>query len=298
MGFKIFSNFRDAEKDPLFQHLRDNFGDKPITFFYDYPPTNNSELNINPYNFLFVHEPNEFFGIHDWAITNHSAFTGIFTWSEKVLTNCPNSILFTYGDASVGIPFSDSLEKKQPNFEVSFLCGTKKAVEGHKLRHKVLSLGDNIQIPKKWFHVLEDYDWETNTRPGYTEYSKDLSHIPEGEDLVGFGRRILFKESMFNVVIENVKHNNWYNKIGDNFLTKTVPLYWGCPNIGEFGYDERGIIRFDTETELLNIINNLTPEVYYEMKPYIDHNYELARKDTLILNINHFFNQLTQLNNL
>ena len=68
---------------------------------------------------------------------------------------------------------------------------------------------------------------------------------------------------MFNVVIENVKQNNWYNKIGDNFLSKTLPIYWGCPNISEFGYDQRGIINFNNEKELLDIVNNLTPEVIF-----------------------------------
>jgi hypothetical protein len=86
---------------------------------------------------------------------------------------------------------------------------------------------------------------------------------------------------MFNIVIENVKHINWYNKIGDNFLSKTVPIYWGCNNIEDFGYDERGIIRFNNENELLEILNLLTPEMYFQMKPYIDYNCEIAKLDNL-----------------
>jgi hypothetical protein len=295
---KIFANFRNPDKDPLFDCIRDNFSDKPITLFYDIFPKNQSELALNPYNFLFIHEPNEFFGLHKKAIEYQSLFTGIFTWNDLVINSCSNSILFTYSDNSISSQFSDSLINKSPKFEVSFLCGTKNMVEGHELRHKVLSLEKDIKIPKKWFHVLDDYDWETNTRPGYAEYSKDLSHIPEGEDLLGYGRRILFKESMFNVVIENVNYNNWYNKIGDNFLTKTIPLYWGCPNIKEFGYDERGIIRFSNETELLQILNSLTPKSYYDMKPYIDHNYKLAKADSLQNNITNFFTELINTNNI
>jgi hypothetical protein len=103
---------------------------------------------------------------------------------------------------------------------------------------------------------------------------------------------------MFTVVIENVKYNNWYNKIGDAFVTKTVPLYWGCPNISEFGYDERGIIRFNTKEELLDIINNLTPEKYNEMLLFIEYNYELALQDTFENNISQFFDSFFELNNL
>lgn len=295
---KIFSNFRDADLDPFMLYIKEKYKNKPITFWYDKFPENIDQLNINPHNFLFLHEPNEFFGLHTHAISNQSLFTGIFSWNDLILDSCSNSILFTYSDNSVGFKFSDSLSSKSPKFEVSFLCGTKNMVEGHKLRHKVLTLEKDIKIPKKWFHVLDDYDWETNTRPGYKEYSKDLSHIPKGEDLIGYGRRILFKESMFNVVIENVNYNNWYNKIGDNFLTKTVPIYWGCPNIEKFGYDERGIIRFSNEKELLQILNSLTPEDYYNMKSYIDYNYELARQDSFYNNITTFFTELINTNNL
>ena len=103
---------------------------------------------------------------------------------------------------------------------------------------------------------------------------------------------------MFNVVIENVKQNNWYNKIGDNFLSKTLPIYWGCPNISEFGYDQRGIINFNNEKELLDIVNNLTPELYSELKPYIDHNYEVAKLDEFYTKISTFFDQFFQLNKL
>ena len=103
---------------------------------------------------------------------------------------------------------------------------------------------------------------------------------------------------MFNVVVENVIYNNWYNKIGDNFITKTVPIYWGCPNISEFGYNERGIIRFETSEQLLEIINNLSPEKYYEMLPYINHNYELVKSDTFKNNMVNFLDEFIKLNNI
>ena len=103
---------------------------------------------------------------------------------------------------------------------------------------------------------------------------------------------------MFNIVIENVKHRNWYNKIGDNFLTKTVPIYWGCPNISDFGYDENGILRFETAEQLVDIVNNLTPETYNSMKPYIDYNCEVAKLDNLEHRITQFFNSFILLNKL
>jgi hypothetical protein len=292
----IQANFRDSNTDPYLLYLKDKYKDKPITFWYDKLPSSQIELNQNPYNFLFLHEPNEFFNFHTRAIQMHPGFTAILTWNDDLINNLSNAINFTYAGQTLDNDYVNSISKKE--FNISFLCGTKTLVEGHHLRHEVHSLESEIKIPKKWFYVLEDYDHKTNTRPGYTEYSKDLSHIPAGVDPISYGRRVLFDDSMFTVVIENVKYNNWYNKIGDAFVTKTIPLYWGCPNISEFGYDERGIIRFNTKEELLEIINNLTPETYYEMLPYIRHNYNLAIRDTFENNISQFFDEFFELNNI
>lgn len=293
---KIFANFRDPIKDPFLSLIKNKYGDKPITFWYDKLPESPNDFNLNPYNFLFLHEPNEFFGMHSYALKYKEAFDVILTWNDLLLNNCKNAVNFTYNGQTLDRDYLNIPKDKK--FNVSFLCGNKNLVEGHKLRHEVYSLNEKINIPKKWYYVLDDYDKENNVRPGYAEYSKDISHIPEGVDPIGFGRRSLFDDSMFNVVIENVKYNNWYNKIGDNFLTKTIPIYWGCPNISEFGYDERGIIRFDTQEELLNILNNLSPKIYFDKAPYLEHNYQLALNDTIENNIQHFFDQFFNLNQI
>lgn len=293
---KIFSNFRDSNTDPYLIFIQQKYKDKPITFWYDRFPEDIEQLLINPYNFLFLHEPNEFFGLHSKAIQLKDYFSCILTWNEKVINICDNAVEFTYSGQTLDNDYVKSTNKKE--FNISFLCGTKNLVEGHKLRHEIYSLESKIKIPKKWFYVLEDYDLETNTRPGYAGYSKDLSYIPENIDPIGYGRRVLFDNSMFNVVIENVNYNNWYNKIGDNFATKTVPIYWGCPNLSKFGYDEKGIIRFNTKEELLDIINNLTPEQYYKMLPSVEYNYSLVNIDTFENNISQFFDQFIELNNI
>jgi hypothetical protein len=104
---------------------------------------------------------------------------------------------------------------------------------------------------------------------------------------------------MFHIAVENVKIDNWYTeKIAQSFATKTVPIYWGCPNIKELGYDERGIIRFNSEEELIRIINNLTPEDYYSRLPYIEHNYQVAMEDTFRNKLSSFLDQIKLTNNL
>jgi len=297
---KIFANFINEK---YFNFLYEKYEDKPITIFMDRFPQTIEESNLNPYTILVINEPGELFNMNykDYIEPLSNSFSIVLTWNEDILNSCPNSILF---NANTMPDFADkeyinSFKTKQKEFEVSFLCGVKNISQGHKLRQEIFQLENEIIIPKKWFKVLDDFDHETGVRPGYNEYSKDLSHIPEGEYPEHYGKRILFDNSMFNIAVENTKHNNFYTeKITQPFSTKTIPIYWGCPNIDDLGYDERGIIRFDTVEELKHIINNLTPETYYEMEPYVNYNYEVSLQDTVKNNYINFFDELIKENNL
>ena len=81
---------------------------------------------------------------------------------------------------------------------------------------------------------------------------------------------------MFHIAVENTKHNNYFTeKIIDAFLTKTLPIYWGCPNIDKY-FNKDGILTFETEEELFNIVNNLTPEFYFSKLETIIKNYHTA----------------------
>ena len=81
---------------------------------------------------------------------------------------------------------------------------------------------------------------------------------------------------MFHLSIENVQYDNWFTeKIVDAFLSKTVPIYWGCPNIENF-FDKRGIYTFSSKEELLHLINSLTEDDYNSKLEYIKSNYNSA----------------------
>ena len=215
---------------------------KPITIFYDYAVQDINQLKENPYNILFINEPNEYFGLHDWALQNGQYFNIILTWNEEILKRYPeNSLLFPFAP---GNPNWSDEYKENKNFEVSFLCGSKNLVEGHHLRHRIYSLEDTIQIPK---HFIYTSPWD--------------------------GGKDRCWKSMYHIAIENVKHNNWFTeKLMDCFLSKTIPLYWGTSNIDTY-FNTNGIIKFNNELELIDIINNLTPEYYESKRKYIEENY-------------------------
>jgi len=242
----IKSNFIDANVYKYYLEADPNLKDKPISIFNDYTPTI-EELSINPYNFLIINEPNELFGLHDWAIYNAKLFSGILTWSEKILTQCENSVLMPFGMSFLHENNRyEVLSQFTKQLEVSYLCGAKQITLGHKLRHKIFNLKDQIKIPSKWYYTTEE------------------------------PKEICFHNSMFHIAIENSQNKNFFTeKIVDAFLSKTIPIYWGCPNIGEF-FDINGIYTFSSEEDLLSLINSLTEEDYINKKESIENNYQLA----------------------
>tara|TARA_Y100001937_G_C6845710_1_gene209807 strand:- start:209 stop:451 length:243 start_codon:yes stop_codon:yes gene_type:complete len=57
----------------------------------------------------------------------------------------------------------------------------------------------------------------------------------------------------------------------------TVPIFWGCPNIGEY-FDEKGILSFETNEELEQILSDLSYEKYNKLMPHIKNNFEISKK--------------------
>lgn len=302
---KFYSNFISQEYYEKRLGSVEFLKDKPITLFNDYPPKSLNQLSENPINILLVNEPNEFFGIHDWAIQNNHLFNVILTWSRRVLDNCENAVLFHHGSKNIDLEYCKqwlnthisegaiSAANQGKLFEVSFLRGILNKIEGHHLRYKIFDKESEIKIPHKWWPVLSDFNYETNNRPVGEA-------LPNGNPPEGEGKKEVWnRNSMFHVAVENSQHKNYFtDKIVDCFCTKTIPIYWGAPNIGEF-YDPKGIIQFKDEVDLVKILNKLTPEDYYSRLEAIENNYQWALKDSnFFQRLEDWLKQLCETNNL
>lgn len=244
----IKSNFIPSEIFGRFLLNDSILKDKPITIFNDYTPIL-EELQINPYNILILNEPNELFGLHDWAIVNKDVFSCILTWSQSVLDKCDNALLFPFGMSSMWETpnLYNNIDLKNKQLKIFFVCGPKNQTEGHEMRHKIYSQKNKIKIFHEWIFSCPIEEKNKN-----------------------------FNDCMFHVAVENTKQLNLFTeKIIDTFLTRTIPIYRGCSNIDNF-FDERGIIKFDNENELIEIINSLTEKDYWDRKEFIEYNYQKA----------------------
>jgi hypothetical protein len=91
------------------------------------------------------------------------------------------------------------------------------------------------------------------------------------------------RDYRFSIVIENQMIPGWHTeKILDCFMTGTIPVYYGDPNIGNY-YDTNGILRLEDVFGSLNPndwdldnINRLNSDLYDQMKESAVHNFEVA----------------------
>jgi hypothetical protein len=75
---------------------------------------------------------------------------------------------------------------------------------------------------------------------------------------------------MFSIIIENSKEDYMFTeKLIDCFLTGTIPIYYGCPSIGLF-FNDKGILHFNNYKECIDILKNISSELYYSYMKYIE----------------------------
>ena len=245
---KLFINHLDTKIiESKLQHLKDI----EFSLFVDSVPEDNDSLS--PINILVLQEPNEYFGLHDWAIQNKDLFSFILTWDDKILNNCPNAIFLPFGHTWFKPEQYQKNHTKQ--FQISHLCGKLLKTYGQSIRHEILARKSEIKIPTKFFDVYGD-------RHNIDTARKD--------------KEFIFGDSMFGIAIENTSHNGYFTeKILDLFLLKTIPIYWGCSNIDTF-FNKDGIIKFDNADDFIYISNKLTEKDYSSRKDIIECNYQLA----------------------
>lgn len=198
--------------------------------------------------FLYSEPPEIIYGIDEYCRVHYRAYDYILTWDESILNDIPNARELIYIDPWI----TDEFVENKKEFKVTFLRGNKNYAPGHKLRLFVFMEDDKITIPHEFYSTM-DFD----------RHKREIN---------------LFSDSQYNIAIENSVHNNYFTeKILDCFLTKTIPVYYGCPNIGKW-FDSNGIIRVYSIDNLCKKINSLDENYYEEHYSSVEKNFEIARE--------------------
>lgn len=201
-------------------------------------------------------EPEIINNITEQIITYHNYFDRIYSYDDRVILNCKNSEKFEFGSCWINTDKNLNLCYHKKNyyntyntkkkFKLSFIKTDKNELPGHKFRNNII---DILNKPRNF----ELY------YPNFLE-----NKIP------------LFYDSSFHISIENSQYKNYFTeKIIDCFMSYTIPIYWGCPNIGDF-FNMDGILFFNNELELIKILDNLNEFDYTKRIKAIEENYKIA----------------------
>lgn len=245
---KIKSNFLNPK---IFEEKLKYLNHIDFSLFIEDIPSSQEELS--PINIITLHEPNEYFNKHDWVLKNKDLFNIILTWNDKILNNCEQAMFLPFGHTWFTPDQYEKEHKKE--FKIAHLRGNLLKSYGHQMRWEILDRKNEIKIPTKFFETYGD------------RHNIERAKIDKEE---------VFGDSMFGIAIENFAHRGFFTeKILDCFLLKTIPIYWGCSNIGDF-FNKEGIITFEQPDDFIHIANQLTEDYYYSKKEIIEENYQLA----------------------
>ncbi|MFD3190219.1 glycosyltransferase family 10 domain-containing protein [Sedimentitalea sp. HM32M-2] len=187
---------------------------------------------------MMVVEPNIMHGHHLRLLrATHRRFFRVFSYDRDFLARIPNGIFLPYGTTWVPDWRDLSIEKTA---HMSLIASAKRDHPGHKLRHAMVE-----------FVQQQRLDVQVMGR-GYTPFDR------KSDGLAPF---------RYSIVIENVQQPNYFSeKLIDAILCETVPIYWGCPNIGEF-IDTSAMILCDSEARMQDAIRAASVEDYQRRLP-------------------------------
>ena len=280
----IDADLSQNEKDPKIRFL-----DLKVDLRFDIPVKvwidcfEGAQRSSTCFQCLFLLEPDIITNASLQASKKIDRFDAVFAHDPRILRALPRqkTYLFEHGGTWI-LPekiTSHSLDKKLESGCVSFVCGGKRKTRGHRLRHEIWKLQTSIKRSRRKFYISGAFGHGVPRIEGDDTLILDAK--PEA-------KCVLFEDDIaFHVCIENVRQKNYFSeKLLDCFLTHTIPLYWGCPNIDSY-FDVRGMILLGKNSsnvakETIETINNLlstSPKVLrMKMKDAIEENFQRAKQ--------------------
>jgi len=235
-------------------------------------PENTVIVQDNPFHIeqnknivLIMHEPEIIAHLRYPTIQNMDRFYRVYTCDEEILTRFPEKSR-RYLGGSGSWARDENLASSPKEFKISSITGTKcfPGVSGHAFRQH-LYFNQNLFPPNCIFF-----------RSGAGEPLPEIANNPiipykhEGDWVSG--KEVIFDGFQFSIVIENTQQKNFFTeKILDCLIFRSIPIYWGCPNIGEF-FDTTGWIFFNNISDLLSKLNLLDSDYYEKYAEVIEKN--------------------------
>jgi len=196
------------------------------------------------------------------VIQNRDRYDMILTHDEEIIKACPNARLCVYGTTWIPRRVYENIDVTTKQPKISNITGWKEMTPAHIFRKQLYMNQLHIPLPITWFR------------------SSNGQLLPpiQTNPIVYDDKNVLFSEYQFSLVIENCRQPNYFTeKLMDCLVTKTIPIYYGCSNIGRY-FDTRGWIILET-TNPDELVQKATvlPD-YTQYLEIIESNYKTAQK--------------------
>jgi hypothetical protein len=173
-------------------------------------------------------------------------FDLIVTHDKQTLQRYTNAVFAPFGGSWA--EEKDIFNNWSKSKLISCIASKKIDTHGHLLRHRLISL-----FSKK-------YKWDL-WGGGYRKFDS---------------KRKPLASYMYSVAIQNGRYPTYFTEIlTDPFLFKTIPIYWGAPDIGSI-FNSDGFYTFDSDSDLQEILEKISPADYLAKKDAIEENYQIA----------------------
>ncbi len=182
--------------------------------------------------------------LYSWIVGNYKKFDYVLVHHKWLLNIDDRFRLITLGGCWVYLQDHKVYKKTKMT---SIIASDKTRTEGHQMRHNCISRCKN---------KLDVYGIKYN-------------YIKEKIDGL--------KDYRFSIAIENAREDAYFTeKLIDCFATGTIPIYWGCPCIGNF-FNTDGMLICEDENHIVELVNNVTLKDYTIREEAIKENLELAK---------------------
>ena len=176
----------------------------------------------------------------------HRRFFRVLTKNAALIADIPNGAKFIAGASFV--PSSDAIPANK-TLMTSIIASAKRTHEGHRLRHTVIDAardeGLSLDVMGRGYRPIES----------------------KVEGLAAY---------RFTVVIENTREPSYISeKLIDAMRCRSVPIYWGAPDVAEV-FDGSGIIECNSAADILLAIRSVTPADYDTRLDAVERNAKLA----------------------
>ncbi len=238
---------------------------------------NTGHLSSTLPNVYIQAEPNLIINNREYLIANYGLYRIIYTFDSIVLEHCPNAILYVPANTWIQPSVYNDIDISKKQFRVSTLAGSKNINNG---------LG---YLLRQTIHCNQSL-FPESTPLTFFRSEKQRPHLHDfgGNPLLKGNtgtnmKEQLFEEYQFAIVVENSKQQNYFSeKLVDCLITKTIPIYYGCPNIDGY-FNTTGWIILTTTTipeliyELIDKLRLLDTRWYGHHSDVIEQNYKKAK---------------------